>query len=39
MVKKAEAVEKPLLDTEVASRQRDPFETDTWASCAGTIRC
>lgn len=28
MVKKTEAVEKPLLDTEVASRQRDPFETD-----------
>lgn len=28
MVKKAEAAAKPLLDTEVANRQRDPFETD-----------
>ncbi len=28
MVKKTEATDKPLLDTEVASRQRDPFETD-----------
>lgn len=28
MVKKAEAAAQPLLDTEVANRQRDPFETD-----------
>lgn len=28
MVKKTEAEAKPLLDTEVANRQRDPFETD-----------
>ncbi|WP_246167623.1 DUF935 domain-containing protein [Propionivibrio limicola] len=28
MSKKADATAKPLLDTEVANRQRDPFETD-----------
>lgn len=28
MVKKTEAPGSPMLDTEVASRQRDPFETD-----------
>jgi len=28
MAKQTEAAAKPLLDTEVANRQRDPFETD-----------
>jgi hypothetical protein len=28
MAKKTAAMAKPLLDTEVANRQRDPFETD-----------
>lgn len=28
MAKNTEAPDKPILDTEVASRQRDPFETD-----------